>query len=208
MSPAMPRATSLLPALLCVLLPGPSREYFPEERWSPESPLLAPRVVVALVCRNSAHSLPLFLGALERLNYPKDRIALWLATDHNTDNTTAILRDWLVKVQNDYHYVEWRPDDETSAFEDEVGPKHWNNLRYEHVMKLRQAALETAREIWADYLLVADCDNLLTNTDMLWKLMSENKTIVAPMLESRAAYSNFWCGMTSQVLQMISCYAV
>lgn len=40
------------------------------------------------------------------------------------------------------------------AFEDEVGPKHWNNLRYEHVMKLRQAALDTAREIWADYLLV------------------------------------------------------
>ncbi|TNN63076.1 Procollagen galactosyltransferase 1 [Liparis tanakae] len=157
----MPRVTCLLPALLFVLLPGSSRGYFPEERWSPESPLLAPRVVVALVCRNSAHSLPLFLGAVERLNYPKDRIAL-------------------------------------CAFEDETGPKHWNNLRYEHVMKLRQAALETAREIWADYLLVADCDNLLTNADTLWKLMSENKTIVAPMLESRAAYSNFWCGMTSQ----------
>ncbi|XP_030286984.1 LOW QUALITY PROTEIN: procollagen galactosyltransferase 1-like [Sparus aurata] len=194
----MPRVTSLLPALLFVLLPGPSRGYFPEERWSPESPLLAPRVVIALVCRNSAHSLPLFLGTVERLDYPKDRIALWVATDHNIDNTSAILRDWLIKVQNDYHYVEWRPDDESSAFADEVGPKHWNNLRYEHVMKLRQAALDTAREIWADYLLMADCDNLLTNPDVLKKLMSENKTIVAPMLESRAAYSNFWCGMTSQ----------
>ncbi|KAF0037660.1 hypothetical protein F2P81_010534 [Scophthalmus maximus] len=84
------------------------------------------------------------------------------------------------------------------AFEDEAGPKHWNNPRYEHVMKLRQAALDTAREIWADYFLVADCDNLLTNQDVLWKLMTENNTIVAPMLESRAAYSNFWCGMTSQ----------
>ncbi|XP_060882684.1 procollagen galactosyltransferase 1-like [Labrus mixtus] len=196
--PAMPRVTSLLPALLFALLPGLSQGYFPEERWSPESPLLAPRVVIALICRNSAHSLPLFLGAIERLNYPKDRIALWVATDHNIDNTTAILREWLIKVQNDYHYVEWRPDEESSAFEDEVGSKHWNNLRYEHVMKLRQAALETAREVWADYLLVADCDNLLTNQDVLWKLMRENKTIVAPMLESRAAYSNFWCGMTSQ----------
>lgn len=48
-------------------------------------------------------------------------------------------------------------------------------------------------------LQVADCDNLLTNQDVLWKLMTENNTIVAPMLESRAAYSNFWCGMTSQV---------
>uniref|UniRef100_A0A8C6T084 procollagen galactosyltransferase n=1 Tax=Neogobius melanostomus TaxID=47308 RepID=A0A8C6T084_9GOBI len=164
----------------------------------PESPLLAPRVVIALVCRNSAHSLPLFLGTIERLNYPKDRIALWVATDHNIDNTTAILRDWLIKVQTDYHYVEWRPDPERSSFEDELGPKQWNYLRYEHVMKLRQAALDTAREVWADYLLVADCDNLLTNQDVLWKLMRENKTIVAPMLESRAAYSNFWCGMTSQ----------
>lgn len=47
---------------------------------------------------------------------------------------------------------------------------------------------------------MVDCDNLLTDRDVLWKLMRENKTIVAPMLESRAAYSNFWCGMTSQVL--------
>lgn len=47
-----------------------------------------------------------------------------------------------------------------------------------------------------------DCDNLLTNRDVLWKLIKENKTIVAPMLDSRAAYSNFWCGMTSQVLSV------
>ncbi|XP_076004252.1 procollagen galactosyltransferase 1 [Genypterus blacodes] len=194
----MHRVSPLLSALLFVLLPGLSGGYFPEERWSPESSLLAPRVVIALVCRNSAHSLPLFLGTIERLKYPKERIALWVATDHNTDNTTAILREWLIKVQNYYHYVEWRPQDEPSGFEDETGPKHWNNQRYEHVLKLRQAALETAREIWADYLLVADCDNLLTNQDFLWKLMRENKTIVAPMLESRAAYSNYWCGMTSQ----------
>uniref|UniRef100_A0A8C8DY93 procollagen galactosyltransferase n=1 Tax=Oryzias sinensis TaxID=183150 RepID=A0A8C8DY93_9TELE len=197
-APAMLRVGPLFPALLFVLLPARSRGYFPEERWSPESPLLAPRVVVALICRNAEHCLPLVLGAIERLNYPKNRVALWVATDHNSDNTTAILRDWLVHVQKYYHYVEWRPQEEPSRFTDEVGPKHWNNLRYEHVMKLRQAVLNTAREIWADYLLMTDCDNLLTNPDVLWKLMSENKTIVAPMLESRAAYSNFWCGMTSQ----------
>lgn len=36
-----------------------------------------------------------------------------VATDHNIDNTTAILREWLIQVQNNYHYVEWRPDDES-----------------------------------------------------------------------------------------------
>uniref|UniRef100_A0A8C1KKJ3 Si:ch211-114l13.7 n=1 Tax=Cyprinus carpio TaxID=7962 RepID=A0A8C1KKJ3_CYPCA len=188
--------------LLCffflLLWSGPVRSYFPEERWSPESALLAPRVLLALVCRNSAHSLPHVLGAIDRLNYPKDRMAVWVATDHNSDNTTAILREWLINVQNFYHYVEWRPQEEPSVYEDESGPKHWTSLRYEHVMKLRQAALDTAREMWADYFLMVDCDNLLTNQDVLWQLMQENKTIAAPMLESRAAYSNFWCGMTSQ----------
>lgn len=54
-----------------------------------------------------------------------------------------------------------------SAFEDEVGPKHWNNLRYEHVMKLRQGALDTAREIWADYLLVC-CQSITILIEFLF----------------------------------------
>lgn len=96
----MLRVTSLLPALLVVLLPGPNRGYFPEERWSPESPLLAPRVVIALVCRNSAHSLPLFLGAVERLDYPKDRIALWLVPfakrKQITSNSALLMNCYIV----------------------------------------------------------------------------------------------------------------
>ncbi|XP_038836404.1 procollagen galactosyltransferase 1-like [Salvelinus namaycush] len=194
----MHRYIFLLSTALTLLFSGPAQGYFPEERWSPESPLLAPRVLIALVCRNSEHSLPYFLGTIERLNYPKDRVAIWVATDHNVDNTTAILRDWLVKVQKLYHYVEWRPQEEPTEYQDADSPKQWTNLRYAHVMKLRQAALDSARDMWADYFMVVDCDNLLTNPNVLWKLIKENKTIVAPMLESRAAYSNFWCGMTSQ----------
>lgn len=34
------------------------------------------------------------------------------ATDHNVDNTTAVLREWLKWAQLVYHYVEWRPMDE------------------------------------------------------------------------------------------------
>ncbi|KAG7265107.1 hypothetical protein CRUP_020064, partial [Coryphaenoides rupestris] len=176
-----------------------SRGYFPEERWSPESPLLAPRVLVALLCRNSEHSLPLFLGTVERLNYPKNRLALWVGTDHNIDNTSALLEDWLAQVQSNYHYVEWSHQENSSDYGgEEAGPKHWTSTRYEHVMKLRQAALDAARELWADYFLLVDCDNLLTNRDVLWELMQENRTAVAPMLESRGAYSNFWGGMTPE----------
>ncbi|XP_051627793.1 procollagen galactosyltransferase 1 isoform X1 [Manacus candei] len=178
--------------------PGPAAAYFPEERWNPESPLRPPRVAVALLARNAAHALPLVLGGLERLRHPKDRMALWVAVDHSVDNTSALLREWLGRVRGLYHRVEWRHQEEPRSYPDEEGPKHWSPSRYEHVMRLRQEALEAARAMWADYLLFLDADNVLTNPDTLGLLMAENRTVVAPMLDSRAAYSNFWCGMTPQ----------
>ncbi|XP_061095438.1 procollagen galactosyltransferase 2 [Conger conger] len=154
--------------------------------------------MIAILARNAAHSLPHYLGCIERLDYPKDRIAIWAATDHSLDNSTSMLREWLKEVQGMYHYVEWRPMDEPRSYTDEWGPKHWPVSRFNHVMKLRQAALRSARERWADYILFADSDNLLTNPRVLTLMMAENRTLVAPMLESRSLYSNFWCGITPQ----------
>ena len=37
----------------------------------------AARVFLAILARNSAHLLPNFLGYVERLDYPKDRISVW-----------------------------------------------------------------------------------------------------------------------------------
>lgn len=59
------------------LLLGRSDSYFSEERSPEESKMQPPTVVVAIIARNGAHSLPYYLGALERLDYPKDRISLW-----------------------------------------------------------------------------------------------------------------------------------
>lgn len=63
--------------LVGALLLGRSDSYFSEERSPEESKMQPPTVVVAIIARNGAHSLPYYLGALERLNYPKDRISLW-----------------------------------------------------------------------------------------------------------------------------------
>ncbi|XP_051950416.1 procollagen galactosyltransferase 2-like [Xyrauchen texanus] len=164
----------------------------------PESSLLNHKVMIAILARNAAHSLPYYLGCIDRLDYPKDRIAIWAATDHNVDNTTAVLREWLKNRQSRYHYVEWRPMEEPRSYTDEWGPKHWAPSRFNHLMKLRQAALKAARERWADYILFVDSDNLLTNPRVLDLLMAENLTLVAPMLDSRSLYSNFWCGITPQ----------
>uniref|UniRef100_A0A8C6Q590 Cerebral endothelial cell adhesion molecule n=1 Tax=Nothobranchius furzeri TaxID=105023 RepID=A0A8C6Q590_NOTFU len=188
----------ILPLLVLAALLFRAECYFSEEKYPEESKMQPPTVVIALLARNAAHSLPYYLGALERLNYPKERISVWAATDHNSDNTTAILKEWLTVMQKYYHYVEWRPMDKPTSYAGELGPKHWPNSRYEYVMKLKQAALNFARKRWADYILYADTDNILTNPDTLNLLIAENKSVVAPMLDSQGAYSNFWCGITPQ----------
>lgn len=47
------------------------------------------------------------------------------------------------------------------SYPEEIGPKHWPSSRFTHVMKLRQAALRTAREKWSDYILVSTTFELL-----------------------------------------------
>ncbi|XP_036940548.1 procollagen galactosyltransferase 2-like [Acanthopagrus latus] len=164
----------------------------------PESSLLKPTVMITILARNAQHSLPYFLGCIERLDYPKERISLWAASDHSVDNSTALLQEWLRGVQHLYHSVEWRPVEQPSFYADELGPKHWPVSRFTQVMKLKQAALTAARRLWTDYVLFVDSDNLLTNSQVLSEMIAENLTIVAPMLESKSLYSNFWCGVTPQ----------
>ncbi|NP_001123548.1 procollagen galactosyltransferase 2 precursor [Danio rerio] len=198
----MPAEGFVFAAVICAVMAqncsGELMAHVQDPNPVPESSLLKPKVMIAILARNSAHSLPYYLDCIDRLDYPKDRIAIWAATDHNVDNSTAMLREWLKNRQSRYHYVEWRPMEEPRSYTDEWGPKHWSSSRVSHVMKLRQAALKAARARWADYILYVDSDNLLTNPRVLNLLMAENLTLVAPMLDSRSLYSNFWCGITPQ----------
>ncbi|XP_030016740.1 procollagen galactosyltransferase 2-like [Sphaeramia orbicularis] len=177
------------------LLSSGSTEELPSQSGSSH---LKPTVLITILARNVQHSLPYFLGCIDRLDYPKDRISIWAASDHSLDNSTEMLQEWLRGVQHLYHSVEWRPAERPSSYAEEAGPKHWPNARFTQVMKLKQAALRSARRMWADYILFVDSDNLLSNRLVLSHMMAENRTIVAPMLESRSLYSNFWCGMTAQ----------
>ncbi|XP_062938230.1 inactive glycosyltransferase 25 family member 3 isoform X3 [Cynocephalus volans] len=186
------RAAPAAPLLRLLLLLGPRLEAADVA----EPPL--PAVVLAILARNAEHSLPHYLGALERLDYPRARLALWCATDHNIDNTTEILQEWLAAVGDDYAAVVWRPEGEPRPYPDEEGPKHWTKERHQFLMELKQEALTFARGWGADYILFADTDNILTNNQTLRLLMEQRLPVVAPMLDSQTYYSNFWCGITPQ----------
>ncbi|VDI31941.1 collagen beta-1,O-galactosyltransferase [Mytilus galloprovincialis] len=161
---------------------------------------LQPTVTIAILIRNKAHVLPWFFGHLENLNYPKNRISLWIRSDHNVDDSNRILRDWLAAVEDQYHFVNLRIDTNTQGFEEETGPCDWTDERFAHVIDLRHQALEAARENWSDYLFMLDADVILENKETLSLLVQADKIIVGPMLNASygQVYSNFWGAMTDE----------
>lgn len=160
-----------------------------------------PTVMIAVLVRNKAHTLPYFLTLLERFDYPKHRISLWIRSDHNEDNTPEILRDWVSSAEKEYDYHSVNLEILSSPphrIGDETGPAHWTPQRFTHVIQLREEALETARQLWADYVWFMDSDVFITEPGALKELIAKDKVVVAPMLASDGMYSNFWGGMTEE----------
>ncbi|XP_071948001.1 procollagen galactosyltransferase 2-like isoform X2 [Antedon mediterranea] len=158
--------------------------------------VLWPTIFIPILVRNKAHTLPTFFGCLENQDYPKDRISIWIRSDHNEDNSTEMLKEWVSRAQHLYHVVDYKYDDSVSKYQDEAGPFDWPEERFTHIINLRQAALEEARRQWAQYMFAIDADNFLENKETLKILVSAKKPMIAPMLESTTMYSNFWAGTT------------
>lgn len=157
-----------------------------------------PAVLIGILVRNKAHTLPYFLTLLERLDYPKQRISLWIKSDDNVDNSIEILKKWLSSVKNKYHNVKvsFEKNGKKSVNQDQKGIGYWTDERFNHIIQLREEILNYGRQIWADYLLMLDADAFLTNPNTLDSLLSKNLPVVAPLLKSDGLYSNFWHGMT------------
>ena len=157
-----------------------------------------PSVVIAILIRNKAHLLPHFFKYLEDLDYPKDRISLFIRSDHNEDDTTAALNIWINK-KHDYHSIDFEiGSEDEKKFPDEKNAADISHLRFKHVMSMKEEGLEKAKDMWADYIWFLDADVFITYKDTLKKMTSiKNMTVFAPMLKSNGAYSNYWSRMGS-----------
>jgi Glycosyl transferase family 2 len=113
-----------------------------------------PSVTIVSLIRNKAHTLPLFLTYLEGLEYPKERISLWFATDHNEDNSQEILEVWLKRVQYMYHSVHYQFDDSKKLRKGESNMTHWPEERFNDLIQMKEEALNHARNSWADFIFV------------------------------------------------------
>jgi cellulose synthase/poly-beta-1,6-N-acetylglucosamine synthase-like glycosyltransferase len=124
--------------------------------WRVEALQEWPTVFLAIIARNADHILHNYLGYIENLDYPKDRMIVWITTDNNIDNTTAMLKEWMSNVRNSYTDVIMEEDADPTFNPGNV-VYGWDEDRLVHISRLRQRALDVARQKWADYIFVSAC---------------------------------------------------
>ncbi|XP_022122338.2 glycosyltransferase 25 family member [Pieris rapae] len=188
--------TRIIKSVLCItvilnivtICNGTIQYLKPSEKW--------PTIVITSLVRNKENALPYFLSCLQKIDYPKDRIIIWFYSDYNSDNSDNILKEWISSHSSEYHEIHISTNTTTALLHpDQETITHWSALRYQHVIQLREKALNFARNVWADYLFMLDADVLLSEPLTLKLLINKDLAITAPMLISDGAYSNFWCGM-------------
>lgn len=157
----------------------------------------APSVFVVLLARNKESSLPYSLTLFDNLNYPKKRMLLHIRADRCQDRTIDILEAWLGVNQDSYLFVDAVFDRSPYKLSNASEVYQLTDDVIEHIVDLKQEALASAKRLLVDYVLFLDVDVYLTNPDVLSNLIAENRTVVAPMLDSIYSYSNFWDSMSN-----------
>lgn len=154
-------------------------------------------VLIAILARNKAHTLPKYLKCLDNLEYDKKLITVYINTNNNDDTTEEILLDWIEKNQDKYAFIELESHDVINA--PNTKPHEWNSTRFSILATIRMNSLFKTKEYGCDYYFVVDCDNFIIPAT-LKDLVNEDKPIIAPMLKSIPepvdVYSNFFGSVT------------
>jgi len=144
-----------------------------------------PTVFIAILVKQKEAVLPLFLRTLEELDYPKDKIFLYVRTNNNTDNSEKILREWLSANGNKYQDYLFDCSNVSTKVEN-YGVHEWNGERFRVLGKIRQESLRQAVRAGSDYYFVIDADNFIY-PETLKELVALDLPIVAPLLRYAVA---------------------
>jgi hypothetical protein len=145
-------------------------------------------IVFAILAKQKAAVLPLYLQCLLNQTYDKKKIHIYIRTNDSTDATEEILRKFVKEHGEKYASVFF----DASSVSDKLkayAPHEWNYERFKILGRIRQDSIEYAKARKANYF-VADCDNFITPT-CLEKMMSVRALgVVAPMLVTNTKYLN------------------
>lgn len=149
-------------------------------------------VTIAILAKEKAHVLPLYLQQIEKQTYPASKIKLYIRTNNNRDQTAEILAAWVDKVKGKYSEIHFDASDVEEKVEN-YEPHEWNSVRLSVIRRIREESLIWARERGTHYFSV-DCDNFIT-ADTLETLLKTNLSVIGPMLRNTdsptSLYANY-----------------
>lgn len=146
-------------------------------------------VTIAILVKDKAHCLPLYLKCIEKQTFPKKQTYLYIRTNDNRDQTQDILLQWLEHNKHLYKdiYYDEKSVDETLK---KYSPHEWNPHRFNILAHIRQESVEWAKERKSHYF-VADCDNFI-HPQTIEILVKSHRPVIGPFLVTgNNIYSNY-----------------
>ena len=152
-----------------------------------------PTVFVAVLAKQKEIVLSKWLESLYALDYPKNRIILYVRSNNNTDATESILRGWVAEHGKEYLAV-YEVYNDVDVPVEKYDVHEWNEERFSVLAKIRDESIRKAISLQTDYYFVVDVDNfILPHT--LKSLVGWGVGVVAPMLKcvdpESPMYSNY-----------------
>jgi hypothetical protein len=146
-------------------------------------------MLVAILAKDKAHVLPHFLDSLLKQDYPKKSIHLYIRTNDNNDSTETVLNGFIDEHGDSYASVFYDATNINAALKT-FGQHEWNGTRFKILAAIRQESVAYAKRLGVDYF-VADCDNMISSFTLSAMSSLRSLGVVAPMLDSKTAYSNY-----------------
>lgn len=153
-------------------------------------------VFLTILARNKAHMLPYYLTCIDKLEYDKQLITVYINTNNNSDATEEILQEWAERNKNEYKQILFESH-QVKGLSDTL-PHDWTTERLQVLGAIRDKSLQIGKVSGCDYYFVVDCDNFITPST-LKHLILQRKSIIAPMLtaipHTNNDYANFFCSV-------------
>lgn len=143
-------------------------------------PQKKPSVFLAILVKDKEYCLDLYLECIEKLEYPKNKITIYIRANDCKDNSIEKLQQWSKKNKDEYADVIEDYSDVDSGLK-KYGEHEWNAHRFSVLARIRQDSIEKCMELCCDYYFVVDVDNFI-KPHTLRRLIDDNLPVVGPLL--------------------------
>lgn len=155
-------------------------------------------VFIPILTRNHNNYLKHYLRCIDELDYPKNKIVIYINTNNNDDDSVRTLLDWTQRVHKDYKKIIFEHGDYSGLSKD-MGWKDQNGLRLHIMSIIRQRSLDLCKAEKCDYFFPIDTDNWVEPCTLKY-LVGKGLPLVAPFMKDyaeRNLYSNYFYTINS-----------